>query len=549
MPRHFVPSQTALAARYLNLLGSRPPEEQPFATMGSWVESIPSRIGKNPTLDLAIEYLITSFDVYRDPTFSSHRTALATKAKALRELQLAIGNEKTRRSYDTAVATKIHFMAEVFMGIKSLFHAIHAAGLSDILQAGPVTDPDKDHFWSFLENTYFDDVSEAMVASRTSVYDQEVYLEMTSPAAIPMDAPAVFRASVALMHVYIQVPRLICLVRHASNYPEDSRTLAAAVALAESLWSLLPSDVMEEVIQAAVTIIDIPPSPEIAEIVPNSYHFNSVENSTLISRFWKLQVSLSGIIQTLYQNYPAECASSFLPALPFVERTDAEAATELARCIHYALTICPHLPLVPLRIYTTFQISLGTWYRIIRRITASNRALPPDPDPAVTAYFDEQLSHARRMEQFVSDQSNNVHRIWNIPRVNKRFLRAAAIDMAGGPIPDWMPIRINFESEDGAMIMKMEYDVAGCLYEEITGFDNGTGGWVRKTRTTSPFRPETSDQKPGKGFPTGFGNGPAKYWGYAPEETFAEDMSNVSTGSIPQTFADLSSDSEDETST
>lgn len=45
------------------------------------------------------------------------------------------------------------------MGIKNLHHAIHAAGLSDILQAGPVTDLDKQHFWSFLENSYFDDVS------------------------------------------------------------------------------------------------------------------------------------------------------------------------------------------------------------------------------------------------------------------------------------------------------------------------------------------------------------------------------------------------------
>lgn len=45
------------------------------------------------------------------------------------------------------------------MGIKNLYHAIHAAGLSDIMQDGLVTDLDKEHFWSFLDNTYFDDVS------------------------------------------------------------------------------------------------------------------------------------------------------------------------------------------------------------------------------------------------------------------------------------------------------------------------------------------------------------------------------------------------------
>jgi hypothetical protein len=111
--RQFVTSQTALAARYLNLLGSRPTEEQPFAILGSWVESIPSRIGKSPAVDLAVEYLIDSFEVYRDPSFSTKSEAMATKSRALRELQLIIGNERTRKSYDAAIATKIHFMAEV----------------------------------------------------------------------------------------------------------------------------------------------------------------------------------------------------------------------------------------------------------------------------------------------------------------------------------------------------------------------------------------------------------------------------------------------------
>ncbi|KAF9732586.1 zn 2cys6 transcription factor [Paraphaeosphaeria minitans] len=363
--RHFLPSKTALATRYVNLLGSRPPEMQPFAILGSWVESLPSRIGRTAAVDLAVEYLIESFNV-----------------------------------------------------------------------------------------------SEAMIASRTSVYDNDVYLEMTSPASVPKDSPATFRASVALMHVYIQVPRLICLVRHASNYPEDSLTLTAAMSLAEALWELIPGKLMREIVHSCITIVDVPPYPEIADIIPDSYHFDSIENSTVISRFWKLQVTLSGIIQTLYQRYPAECVSSQLPPLSVVENTDADAATELARCIHWAFTICPSLPLVPLRIYTTFQVSVGAWCRIVQRITASNRSPPPYPDPfpSVTTYFDDQLFRAKRMEQFVADKSNLVHELWNIPRVNKRFFRSAAIDMAGGPIPDWMPIRITFDTEDGSIVMRMELD-------------------------------------------------------------------------------------------
>lgn len=409
------------------------------------------------------------------------------------------------------------------MGIKSLYHAIHAAGLSDILQHGPVTDLDQEHFWSFLDNTYFDDVSrwllnfemvlirtsqisEAMIASRTSIYDNEVYLEMTNAAAVPEDSPVAFRASVALMHIYIQVPRLICLVRHASNYPDDSRSLASAVALAESLWTLLPSDLIQRLIQSCVTVVDIPPSPEIADIVPDSYHFSSIENSTVISRYWKLQVVLSGIIQTLYQNHPMECTSSRLPYLSVVEHTDASAATELARCINWAFTICPSLPLVPLRIYTTFQVSLGAWYRIIRRLTADNGTTTPDFEPYLSdrASFDETLLRAKRMENFVAARSNDVHEMWDLPIVNKRFLRSAAIDMAGGPIPEWMPISVKFEDEDGELVMRMQYEIAGPMYDEYLGTDNGIRQvWQRRTKTMSPFQPGSSEQMPGKGFPNG----------------------------------------------
>ena len=56
--------------------------------------------------------------------------------------------------------------SQVFMGMKNLFHAIHAAGLGDILQYGDVTDVDDEHYWSFLEATYIDDVS---TCSRTNI--------------------------------------------------------------------------------------------------------------------------------------------------------------------------------------------------------------------------------------------------------------------------------------------------------------------------------------------------------------------------------------------
>jgi len=113
MPKQFVGAHTSLAARYLSLLGDRSLEEQPFAILGSWIESIPSRIGKSPAVDHAIEYLVDSFSQHQAPSFSGRRKALASKSSALRELQVFVANETTRATYDTILAMKLHFIAEV----------------------------------------------------------------------------------------------------------------------------------------------------------------------------------------------------------------------------------------------------------------------------------------------------------------------------------------------------------------------------------------------------------------------------------------------------
>lgn len=45
------------------------------------------------------------------------------------------------------------------MGILTMYHAIHAFGLTELLKSGIVTDVDDEHFWNLIDNTYIDDVS------------------------------------------------------------------------------------------------------------------------------------------------------------------------------------------------------------------------------------------------------------------------------------------------------------------------------------------------------------------------------------------------------
>lgn len=64
-------------------------------------------------IDLAAEFFVNSYSAYRDRTHSKRRLAQATKAKALRELQLVVLNSRTQPTYDVLIATKMHFAAEV----------------------------------------------------------------------------------------------------------------------------------------------------------------------------------------------------------------------------------------------------------------------------------------------------------------------------------------------------------------------------------------------------------------------------------------------------
>jgi hypothetical protein len=109
------PSRPAdlLASRWVYLLGPHTVELDPFTTHDSWIGSIPSRIGHSDALDLAIEYAVSAFAGFRDPTLSKQRTALLNKGRALKALRAALGNEKGKINYDVVVATKLHSYAEV----------------------------------------------------------------------------------------------------------------------------------------------------------------------------------------------------------------------------------------------------------------------------------------------------------------------------------------------------------------------------------------------------------------------------------------------------
>ncbi|KAH7377403.1 hypothetical protein BKA66DRAFT_422314 [Pyrenochaeta sp. MPI-SDFR-AT-0127] len=479
--------ETTLIARYITMLGSETSSKQPLSILGTWIQSIPSRIGSNRMLDLAVEFLINSYDVFWDDTHSKRKLARSSKAKALRELQLVVLNSQSGPGYEVLLATKMHYAAEALMGIDTMYHAIHAFGLAELLKSGVVSNVDDEHFWNLIDNTYIDDVNEAMLAGRKSVYDNEFYLSSTYPSASGMDVlslSASQRASMAIMHIFIQCPRLVYLIRYAIMNPEDTNALASAVSHAESLWQIDLANQVAELLEVSVTVVPEPAEPDMADIMPDILEFESVQSMILCTRYWMLQNVLCGMFDTLYRHFPTETALSLLPVPDLLRSIDVDAALQLAKSLTWAESVSHKLPLVPLRLHTPLQISIGPWHRILRGvIAASSTSLNMDISPGVKSPFE--ISRAVRMKTWLIDRCNRIHKQWDVSVVEEPPLLEALDSMAGERIPDWLPVRVRFEAEDGEMVMKLDY-------ENRTGSFQERYDLVEKSpkRMQSPVTPE-----------------------------------------------------------
>lgn len=70
------------------------------------------------------------------------------------------------------------------------------------------------------------------------------------------------------------------------------------------------------------------------------------------------------------------------------------------------------------------------------------------------------------MKAWIVTECNRIHTQWAVSCVEEKPLLEALDAMAGEPIPDWLPIRVRFEAEDGEMVMKLDYENKTGSYSE-----------------------------------------------------------------------------------
>lgn len=95
------------------MIGPQSQGDNPFTIHGSWLNSIPSRLGCSQAFDSAVEYAVDSFALFTDKSFSARNKASASRGKALRNLRLAL-TDVEETGLDILLAIKMHFHGEVW---------------------------------------------------------------------------------------------------------------------------------------------------------------------------------------------------------------------------------------------------------------------------------------------------------------------------------------------------------------------------------------------------------------------------------------------------
>jgi len=164
-----------------------------------------------------------------------------------------------------------------------------------------------------------------------------------------------------------------------------------------------------------------------------------------------LRTCLCGILQTIHKHFPLESLASSIPSLSTIRSADISAAVKVSQCLPYTFSFAPEIPVVPLRLISTIQTSIGPWYRRALYLEGLGTDRPLADEEA------RQLDQACRMQDFIVEMGNRVNDLWGIERVGKVILQAVADVMAGGALPEWLPRKIRFQEVDGELMMRVEY--------------------------------------------------------------------------------------------
>lgn len=244
-------------------------------------------------------------------------------------------------------------------------------------------------------------------------------------------APSFQLVSMAVMVNFIQIPRLVNLVRLCHTRPAKA---TEAASLAKRLYQNNCQPWMDHILQNEINV-SLTSSVRVLPFVQESYHFNSVHGFELVTRYFASRILLCGIIQTLGTIAPL--ASVF--DISSVENEDLKVAKGVAMSVEYALNSNESLPFTALHIVKILKITFGAWQRLEKRQARR-----------------EECEFACGMKDWCLDVTNHILKMWNCPLETKHQLELLAGAMVGNTVPSFLVRRVDpsliLTSQDSAVL-------------------------------------------------------------------------------------------------
>ncbi|KAF2017882.1 hypothetical protein BU24DRAFT_420941 [Aaosphaeria arxii CBS 175.79] len=447
------PAGTNLATRFIRILSPHDPACNPFVAEASWITSIPGRIGSSTVLDSAIQFSLDSLNAQKNPTASNAKAARRSKGRAIEVLRNQVHGSSSVPPLNVVLSIILHMYGEMFLNDGSLLGLFqHGDAATNLLRLGDESwrgDPD---FWNVIFTAYEAEVGSGLYTDRRSKYDTPFFLAATNPRIITPDLnhPSdVFRlTSMALMHVWIQIPRLNCLVRDARAGPFSLRRIAAAISHAESLWEAEPSKLMASYLAANTTTRHVPPSQEINDVVSTSLHFDSIQALRHLLRYWLVRNLLCGLTLALYQSFPAQATASLLPRLDDVREMDVRAAHCTAQSVPWALSAGSAglgAPMVPFCVHSPLVTSTLPWLRKTKRLREAARL--EEEGSERRGVIDDEAASIQRVLDWLLHTCAKVQERWGFPRISQTECEITEGIVTGGlispEVETWRRVRRN----------------------------------------------------------------------------------------------------------
>lgn len=193
-----------------------------------------------------------------------------------------------------------------------------------------------------------------------SRFERTFWYAMDPPALVTNNQrwPGYSLTAKSIMQTLVQLPRLVLMVRNASQHPSNQMVHRNAALFGLELFCGSNPNYIDEwfkLLLRAQAVWAVPTQSTftcIQEVAPISYHFASPRLYQLLLQYWTSRLIICGCVQRLGPGLGLDMAKIY--------QTRIETAKRVAGCSEYCLLLDQTLPCALMMQLTALRVTYGT---------------------------------------------------------------------------------------------------------------------------------------------------------------------------------------------